>query len=397
VTTCGDQTAAGAEACDSPDLRGQTCPLLGFLGGVLACNSDCSFNTSGCSLPEVCKNAADDDKDGLYDCGDPDCAADPACNLPPEVTCNNLLDEDSDGLFDCQDPTDCQTLPTCAPGAAPTGAPCSSSSDCQANALDPFCLDSQQFNWPLGSCSEFCNLASNDCAGDAICHDFDLGTSSGLCLDGCSVNADCRPGYGCLNLSGGGFACYPTIETCDNGVDDNNDGAIDCAAPECAGDASCAVCGDGILGGDEQCDPPDGVTCNSTCLFILPPEDSCGNLIDEDSDGLYDCQDPDCQALASCQPGSGLTGAPCTSPSDCQTDALDPFCIDQAQFAWPDGACSEFCDLAMNDCSGDAVCADVALGTTSGLCIDGCVADADCRPGYACKDIGVGGLVCYPD
>jgi hypothetical protein len=49
-------------------------------------------------------------------------------------------------------------------------------------------------------------------------------------------------------------------------------------------DITPVICGDGILGGNEQCDPPDGVTCNAFCQFIV-----CGNGV---VDGVEQCDPP---------------------------------------------------------------------------------------------------------
>ena len=43
---CGDLQAKGNEACDGADLRDQTCELLGFHGGALACGADCTFDVT---------------------------------------------------------------------------------------------------------------------------------------------------------------------------------------------------------------------------------------------------------------------------------------------------------------------------------------------------------------
>lgn len=45
---CGNNVKESGEACDGNDLGGQTCQSQGFGGGTLACNGDCSLNTSGC-------------------------------------------------------------------------------------------------------------------------------------------------------------------------------------------------------------------------------------------------------------------------------------------------------------------------------------------------------------
>ena len=36
----------------------------------------------------------------------------------------------------------------------------------------------------------------------------------------------------------------------------------------------CEECGDGVVEGAEECDPPDGVFCDANCVF-LPPPDCC--------------------------------------------------------------------------------------------------------------------------
>src|SRR4051794_15011048 len=48
---CGDGHVDGSEKCDGADLGGQTCVDVtsGFAqGGTLACNPDCTFETSDC-------------------------------------------------------------------------------------------------------------------------------------------------------------------------------------------------------------------------------------------------------------------------------------------------------------------------------------------------------------
>ena len=37
------------EQCDGSDLGGATCASLGFTGGTLSCNTNCVFDTSGCT------------------------------------------------------------------------------------------------------------------------------------------------------------------------------------------------------------------------------------------------------------------------------------------------------------------------------------------------------------
>lgn len=46
---CGNNIKEINEECDDPDLGGQTCVSLGYRGGTLRCNSNCTFNTSQCT------------------------------------------------------------------------------------------------------------------------------------------------------------------------------------------------------------------------------------------------------------------------------------------------------------------------------------------------------------
>jgi hypothetical protein len=47
-TVCGNGVREGGEACDAPDLGGQSCQTRGFSGGTLACTGSCVFDTSAC-------------------------------------------------------------------------------------------------------------------------------------------------------------------------------------------------------------------------------------------------------------------------------------------------------------------------------------------------------------
>ena len=47
---CGNNIKEINEECDDPDLGGQTCTSLGYSGGNLSCNSNCTFNTSQCII-----------------------------------------------------------------------------------------------------------------------------------------------------------------------------------------------------------------------------------------------------------------------------------------------------------------------------------------------------------
>lgn len=57
---------------------------------------------------EDCATPGDEDRDGRFDCADPDCFAAPVC-VPAVEVCGNGLDDEGDGRADCCDP-DCTAV-----------------------------------------------------------------------------------------------------------------------------------------------------------------------------------------------------------------------------------------------------------------------------------------------
>lgn len=87
---------------------------------------DCAADPA-CALPPPaiaegdCGDGVDGDSDGAVDCADADCTADPLCVLPPPVMtedCTTPADEDGDGHGQCSD-TDCVGDPACSGGGGP--------------------------------------------------------------------------------------------------------------------------------------------------------------------------------------------------------------------------------------------------------------------------------------
>ncbi len=88
--------------------------------------------------------------------------------------------------------------------------------------------------------------------------------------------------------------CEGVVETaCTDGVDDDSDGDTDCADLDCDADPNCQeVCGDGV---DNDADGL--VDCqDDICPPCAALETNCGNGLDDDFDGTIDCQDGDCEA-----------------------------------------------------------------------------------------------------
>ena len=68
---CGNGIKDGDEECDGDDFGDSFCESMGFIGGWLACNPDCTIDTSACQPPVCGDDVAhgDEECDG-YDMGD---------------------------------------------------------------------------------------------------------------------------------------------------------------------------------------------------------------------------------------------------------------------------------------------------------------------------------------
>jgi hypothetical protein len=241
----------------------------------------------------------DEDGDGAVDCADPDCAADPICSSGNETLCDNFQDDDFDNLIDCEDPTDCQALAVCQPGAGPVGSPCLSPNACSANDNDPLCMSEQVVGFMGGYCSEFCDLALNDCAPGSFCSLPFSPSGASVCVDLCAVDADCRLGYRCRDTGFGPPYCWGATEYCTNGVDDDDDTLVDCMDQNCEWDPACPeVCDNGIDDNGNGLIDCEEWVCEADPGCSENDDAQCSNGYDDDGDTLIDCEDAtDCIAL----------------------------------------------------------------------------------------------------
>ena len=93
--------------------------------------------------------------------------------------------------------------------------------------------------------------------------------------------------------------CRPEI--CDNGKDDNGNGLVDCDDPQCADALNCQpeICNDGIdNNGNGFIDCRD-IQCIDS-IYCQP--EICDDGIDNNANGLVDCDDPACADALNCQP-----------------------------------------------------------------------------------------------
>jgi hypothetical protein len=106
------------------------------------------------------------------------------------------------------------------------------------------------------------------------------------------------------------LACSRADEVCDDGVDDDDDTLVDCADPDCAVGARCSPLGL-LCDAESTCS-----TCGGNGgVPETDGEATCGDGADNDCDGLVDCADPDCQPQGDlpgglCDAAGHVCGAP---------------------------------------------------------------------------------------
>lgn len=166
---------------------------------------------------------------------------------------------------DCADTATCRTCVGPTPSCVSAAAESFAAGSRPAVCPAPDCTPSVAPGAPEATCDDGID---DDCDAAIDCVDDDCtGVACGL------------PGEVC---AGGECRCS-TAEVCDDGVSNDCDGETDCADADCAG---------------ELCDPSLGLRCNagacSTCS--TGTNEICDNSIDDDCDGYVDCEDPECCA-----------------------------------------------------------------------------------------------------
>jgi cysteine-rich repeat protein len=180
---CGNGLREAPEQCDGAALGGQTCATLGQGTGTLACKADCTFDTSGCQLPNLCGNGALDPGES---CDDGDQASGDCCSSTCQAETGNAC---SDGDA-CNGAEICDATGQCAPGVAPncddgnfcTGDSCVAATGCVHTPV------------PGAACEGDGNFCTDDtCDAGGVCRHL---PSTRLCDDGreCTVGDQCAAG-----------------------------------------------------------------------------------------------------------------------------------------------------------------------------------------------------------
>jgi hypothetical protein len=208
------------------------------------------------------------------------------------------------------------------------------------------------------------------------------------------------------------MTCQPFEPRCFDGRDDDCDGRIDCADPDCVFDPSCCMPSPEICDNfvDDDCDfaiDCEDPSCSGDPACCFPTPELCTNGVDDDCDGLFDCADPDCAAHPSCGmmcTSAELGVAMCTDrlDNDCDTrrDCNDPDCR-------PFGPGSECCngvdddgdgtvDLFTCRCFNNSTC--LGVGTFEQVCwtalFNVCAPRCDFLGGDSFCDLVAPGLRC---
>ena len=181
-------------------------------------------------LCEICGNSIDDDGDSLIDCDDPDCAAYDGCT-----------DCDSDGVVDNADYCSCDGSMLLSLNSYGCGFPDS----CAFKVIDTVTIDTTGVNYQAGYITAYI-LA--DSLGEII-----------------AISS--TPQF--TNLVEGKFMVVA--------IDYENDGSISNLA----------------IGNDLNTVFANCYDLSNALTFKVCPEEDCGDGIDNDDDGLVDCDDPD--------------------------------------------------------------------------------------------------------
>lgn len=157
VPYCGDGLVnRAAEACDGGIPTGLTCAEVGKGTGTLACTFQCTFDTSGCSIPPAC---GDNLRNQSFEVCDGTDLAGRTCQALGFAT----------GTLACA--SDCQSFNTSVCNAAPTcgdGVVNQPGESCDLSDLNGTTCESLGLGDGLLSCTSDCNVNTNQCAAASL-------------------------------------------------------------------------------------------------------------------------------------------------------------------------------------------------------------------------------------
>ena len=156
-------------------------------------------------------------------------------------------------------------------------------------------------------------------------------------------------------------------EDCENGLDDDADGAIDCGDTDCLDHPSCVEGGTELDCDDGLDDDGDGrIDCNDSDCDDAPvcneddpvfEDEICDNGIDDDGDLEIDCTDPDCYSDPACLPVYEDCFDGIDNDDDTLVDCADPDCASACDGSTSGSADEMICVLL---CTLDPTLAELA-------------------------------------
>jgi cysteine-rich repeat protein len=186
VCLCGNDTLDTGENCDGDNLGGADCTSIGggFIGGVLACADDCSFDTSACTQADVCGDGV---RSGNEQCDDQDLGGEDCESLGFD---RGVLSCAASCTFDLSACINDGAV--CGDGIVALGEQCDDGNTTNGDGCNANCQ-----NEGLAQCGDgLINVLGEQC-------------DDGNILDGDGCQADC------------------TLPECNDGLDNDNDGEID--------------------------------------------------------------------------------------------------------------------------------------------------------------------------
>ncbi len=217
-------------------------------------------------------------------------------------------------------------------------------------------------------------------------------------------------------------ACASAETDCDDGQDNDSDGSTDCLDSDCVGqpcDSMGRTCAGGVcncpggasetLCGDSADNDCDGlVDCaDSDCSAspsCITTETSCTNGVDDDNDGLTDCADSDCNGASCGTNGLVCSGGGCICPGgtiEVCGNSIDDNCNGQTDENCGGGPCSQPLNPAV-DCGAGYHCIPQLGVGSQGLCsgptglgtqYNYCTDNASCANIFECVNDG-SNLIC---
>jgi hypothetical protein len=250
---CGDGSVNQAsEQCDGNDFAGKSCTSLGFDAGALACRSDCTISTSGCSVCGDNVRGAGEACDGT-DLGSATCASLNCTGGAPSCASDCTLDASTcTGCAVCDHDGTCETEENC------TGC----ASDCQGGA-GAACGN--------GVCEtvagEDCLSCPSDCRGQQggkPANRYCCGDGAGVGPRGCGDPVCTQGSWHCTSVPTAPYCCGDGQCT---SIEDGYACALDCGAPPYCGDGLCSN-GETACTCPTDCGGPGACTCSpagATC------------------------------------------------------------------------------------------------------------------------------------